>query len=76
MCGWSCFRGVGVAVIINLGTNDFSTQPNPDKAVFIEAYVALIARIQKSHPHAQIFAVCGPMIGQPVRLLSLPSCVR
>jgi lysophospholipase L1-like esterase len=52
-------------VIINLGTNDFSTQPNPDKDVFINAYVALITRIQKAHPHAAVFAVCGPMIGNP-----------
>lgn len=30
------------AIVINLGTNDFSTQPYPDKAVFKEGYEKLI----------------------------------
>jgi lysophospholipase L1-like esterase len=30
------------AVVVNLGTNDFSTEPAPTEAEFIEAYLALI----------------------------------
>lgn len=53
------------AVIINLGTNDFSTQPFPDKTVFQDAYIRLIRRIQGYYAGVKVFCVCGPMIGEP-----------
>lgn len=52
-------------VVINLGTNDFSTKPFPDKDVFEEAYNSLINRVRLLYPHVTIFCVSGPMIGEP-----------
>jgi len=62
---WDFTRWVPQAVVINLGTNDFSTQPHPDKAVFQDAYIRLIGRIQGLYAGAKVFCVCGPMIGEP-----------
>jgi hypothetical protein len=51
-------------VVINLGTNDFSTKPFPDKNVFEEAYNSLINRVRLLYSHVTIFCVSGPMIGE------------
>jgi lysophospholipase L1-like esterase len=53
------------AVVINLGTNDFSTHPYPDKKVFQEAYSKLIRKVFSLYPGVNIFCVSGPMIGEP-----------
>lgn len=54
------------AVIINLGTNDFSTFPYPDKPVFIDGYLKLIATIRGHYgQETPIFCVVGPMIDEP-----------
>jgi hypothetical protein len=57
------------AVIINLGTNDYSTQPHPSDDEFIGGYVDFVARARTAYPAAQFFALCGPMTGNPVRVL-------
>jgi lysophospholipase L1-like esterase len=62
---WDCSKWIPQVVVINLGTNDFSTQPFPDKAVFQEDYTQLINRIQVQYPDVTIFCLCGPMIGEP-----------
>ncbi|HPG39399.1 MAG TPA: SGNH/GDSL hydrolase family protein [bacterium] len=62
---WDFTKWIPQVVIINLGTNDFSTQPYPDKAVFQDAYTQLINRVQSNYAGVTIFCVCGPMIGSP-----------
>jgi lysophospholipase L1-like esterase len=62
---WDFTDWIPQAVVINLGTNDFSTQPHPDKSVFQEAYAQLINRVQSQYSNVTVFCVCGPMIGEP-----------
>jgi len=62
---WNFTSWVPQAVVINLGTNDFSTHPYPDSAVFQEAYIRLIHRVRAQYPGVEIFCLCGPMIGEP-----------
>lgn len=52
-------------VVINLGTNDFSTQPFPDKAVFKAGYEKLIGEVRKQYGDLPIFCVVGPMTDEP-----------
>lgn len=52
--------------MINLGTNDFSTQPNPTRDQFESGYYEFIARIRYVYGmDLPLFLVCGPMIGDP-----------
>jgi lysophospholipase L1-like esterase len=53
------------AIVINLGTNDFSTQPHPDKEVFIDGYQHLIKAIYSQYGELPVFCVVGPMINEP-----------
>jgi len=53
------------AIIVNLGTNDFSTQPAPYKADFIGAGKKLITKLKQEFPKAKIVCVTGPMINEP-----------
>ncbi|HUI29258.1 MAG TPA: SGNH/GDSL hydrolase family protein [Candidatus Acidoferrales bacterium] len=62
---WDFTKWVPQAVVINLGTNDFSTEPHPDSTVFEEAYCRLIDRVRVLYPGVTIFCVTGPMIGEP-----------
>lgn len=62
---WNFKSWVPQAVIINLGTNDFSTHPYPDKDIFQAAYNKLINRVRSLYPNVTIFCVSGPMIGEP-----------
>jgi lysophospholipase L1-like esterase len=52
-------------VVINLGTNDFSTTPYPDKDVFQREYEKLIQTIISKNGNVKIFCVTGPLIGEP-----------
>lgn len=52
-------------VVINLGTNDFSTKPYPDSTYFAREYENLINRIRILYPPLHIVCVCGPIIGEP-----------
>jgi lysophospholipase L1-like esterase len=52
-------------VVINLGTNDFSTQPFPEKAVFKAGYEKLIREVIKQYGELPIFCIVGPMIDEP-----------
>jgi lysophospholipase L1-like esterase len=62
---WNFNSWIPQAVVINLGTNDFSTQPFPDKQVFQEAYIRLIHRVRALYPGVAMFCISGPMIGEP-----------
>lgn len=53
------------AVVINLGTNDFSTRPHPDETSFTRAGEDLVAKIKDHYPKAKIFCITGPMINEP-----------
>jgi hypothetical protein len=50
------------AVVINLGTNDFSGNKNPGD--FVSEYVKLVARLRQQFPKAYLYAALGPMMSQ------------
>jgi lysophospholipase L1-like esterase len=63
---WDFKRYQPDAVVVNLGTNDYSTWPHPLKAIFIDGYLKLIAKIRTAYgSQTQIFCVVGPMIDEP-----------
>ena len=50
------------AVVINLGTNDYSEEPFPSRAQFESAYITFIETIRESYGSPiPVFLVCGPM---------------
>jgi len=49
-------------VIVNLGTNDFSTEPDPSQGSFVAAYVGLLAKVRREEPDAHILTTIGPML--------------
>ena len=51
------------AVVVNLGTNDFSTDGDPTDAEFVPAYVNLLEQIRSRHPDALIACTVGPPLG-------------
>ncbi len=53
------------AVVINLGTNDYSTTPHPAGEVFLQGYTNLIFKVRERYPQAHIFAVAGPLMVGP-----------
>jgi hypothetical protein len=52
-------------VVVNLGTNDFSTEPHPAGEVFLQGYTELMIKIRNRYPDAHIFAVAGPIMVDP-----------
>jgi hypothetical protein len=53
------------AVVVNLGTNDYSTDPDPDAKAFVDAYVSLLEQIRRNSPRALILCTVGPMLSGP-----------
>lgn len=53
------------AVFINLGANDFSTQPYPDEVDFIVAGKKLVRNLLNYYPGVKIFCFTGPLIKEP-----------
>jgi lysophospholipase L1-like esterase len=49
------------AVIINLGSNDFST-PGVDRVAFVERYIAFLTTLRRYYPEAMFVAALGPML--------------
>ncbi|KAJ1429618.1 hypothetical protein B484DRAFT_449334 [Ochromonadaceae sp. CCMP2298] len=47
-------------VLVMLGSNDYSTQPNPSDASFTQALAALLQQIHKDYPSARVAAACAP----------------
>jgi lysophospholipase L1-like esterase len=50
-------------VVINLGTNDFSTDNDPSEEQFVPAYVALLENVRAHHPNALILPTLAPGLG-------------
>jgi len=49
-------------VVINLGTNDLSTNSDPDQASFEAAYKDLLKRVRQHYPSAHILCTNGPLL--------------
>lgn len=49
-------------VLINLGTNDYSTNNDPEDQAFVEGYVGLLELIRLRYPEAEIFGTVGPLL--------------
>ncbi|WP_430814816.1 SGNH/GDSL hydrolase family protein [Carboxylicivirga sp. RSCT41] len=62
---WDFAKWKPEAVVINLGTNDYSTNIRPDKAVFIDRYKRFIRNIRQYYGDVPIFCVSGPMVNEP-----------
>ncbi len=62
---WDFSKWKPDAVVINLGTNDFSTEPHPIETVFNRKYTHLVKFIRESYGEVPIFCVVGPMIDEP-----------
>ncbi len=54
------------AVVVNLGSNDYSTEPVPDEKDFVEAGINLIAKIHNTFPNTHIFCITGPLMHDPI----------
>jgi len=62
---WEFSRFIPQLVIINLGTNDFSTKPHPEEAVFKQAYNELINKLRSTYNNPVILCISGPFIDEP-----------
>jgi lysophospholipase L1-like esterase len=51
------------AVVINLGTNDFSTSQDPSEAEFTTAYESFLQHIRSKYADALILCTVGPLLG-------------
>jgi lysophospholipase L1-like esterase len=64
---WDTTKYVPDAVVIGLGTNDFSPgdsdRPAMDVDIFAAAYVKFIGTLRGYYPKADIFCVSSPMLG-------------
>jgi lysophospholipase L1-like esterase len=58
---WDPAQYVPDAVIVNLGTNDYST-PGVDRPRFVRAYTEFLARLRGYYPRAALVAALGPML--------------
>lgn len=59
---WDFSRWQPQAVVINLGTNDFSTAMDPTQDQFEQALGALIEHMRAEYPDALILATVGPLL--------------
>lgn len=62
---WDFSKWKPDVVVINLGTNDFSTPPFPDRNDFEEGYEKLINKIFDAYGEIPVFCIVGPMIDEP-----------
>jgi lysophospholipase L1-like esterase len=64
---WDPARFVPDAVVIGLGTNDFSPgdgeRPKMEVDAFVAAYLQFIRRLRGYYPDAVIFCISSPMLG-------------
>jgi lysophospholipase L1-like esterase len=58
---WDFSKAIPDAVLINLGTNDFSNG-NPDKKAWTTAYTKFVRHVRKNYPRAMIYCASGPMV--------------
>src|SRR5690606_34257050 len=59
---WEFAKWQPHAVVINLGTNDFSTAEDPRQDEFETAYVDLLERVRAAYPQALILCSVGPLL--------------
>ncbi|EIP99085.1 hypothetical protein OpiT1DRAFT_03589 [Opitutaceae bacterium TAV1] len=50
------------AVVINLGTNEFNDQKNPNEAGWTTAYLRFIREIRTRYPETLVYCTVGPML--------------
>jgi lysophospholipase L1-like esterase len=62
-------RGAAV-VVINLGTNDFSTDKDPAQDVFVPAYVAFLTHLRDVYPDAFILPVAPLLWGDEATMVA------
>ena len=62
---WDFNRWHPDAFVINLGTNDYSTQPHPDKAYFQRQYEKQIDKVLELYGNIPVFCIVGPMTNEP-----------
>ena len=53
-------------VVINLGTNDFSTDNDPSQELFTSSYVAFLEHLRSVYPNAFLLAVAPSLFGPEV----------
>lgn len=58
---WDPSQWIPNVVVINLCTNDFSTNP-PTQAAFTTAYTNFLNKIRTQYPNAHIYCALGPML--------------
>ncbi len=49
-------------VVVNLGTNDYSTDDDPTDQAFVSGYGSLLALIRARYPETQILCTVGPLL--------------
>jgi hypothetical protein len=59
---WDFSQWRADAVVVNLGTNDFSLGRSPPREDFVSAYATLLRRIGAVYPGAPVFCMIGPML--------------
>lgn len=66
---WS-FEWQPDAVVINLGTNDFSTDGDPPENVFVPAYVQFVTHLRDVYPQAFILVVAPSLYGNEAQMVA------
>eukprot|EP01087_Luapelamoeba_hula_P011684 TRINITY_DN3207_c0_g1_i1.p1 TRINITY_DN3207_c0_g1~~TRINITY_DN3207_c0_g1_i1.p1 ORF type:complete len:389 (+),score=55.41 TRINITY_DN3207_c0_g1_i1:1-1167(+) len=63
---WNATSWVPDAVVFNLGTNDYGSQPYPPSSVFENGFIQFIHDIRGNYsrvnPNVHMFLMCGPMV--------------
>lgn len=62
---WEPQNEIPDVVVVNLGTNDFSSLPFPEVETFVIAYVDLLRQIRRKYPQAPLFVLAGPLMLDP-----------
>lgn len=62
---WNFAKWQPNAVVINLGTNDFSAGGQPEKVVFQRGYETFIRKLRSVYGAVPIFCINGPMRDEP-----------
>lgn len=63
---WDFTRYQPDLVIINLGSNDFSTEPHPYRSEFVNGYRKLLGEIRQAYGQIPVLCVYPPSIHAPV----------
>lgn len=50
-------------VVVNLGTNDVSTDNDPTETLFVGAYVGLLEQIRNAYADARVLCTVAPLLG-------------